>query len=92
MFRRVFAVSCLGPGPLCQSLFPHQTRTPADDPRCHSLSTGVEGGHVSPFTVCDSRSLYNAQHVSVLAVDVLSADALLGFTDGRIFSASRSVC
>lgn len=56
VLRCVFAVSCLGPGPLCQSLFTHQTGTPADDPRCHPLSTGVEGGHVLPFTVRDSRS------------------------------------
>lgn len=65
VFRRVFAVSCLGPGPLCQSLFTHQTRTPADDPGCHSLPTGVEGGHVLPFTVftathvlCVMRSMF----------------------------------
>ena len=46
LFCGVFAVSGLGLGPLCQSLFAHQTRTPTDDPCCHSLSTGVEGGHV----------------------------------------------
>lgn len=48
LFCSMFAVSCLGLGPLCQSLFTHQTRTPTDDPRCHSLSTAVEGGHILP--------------------------------------------
>lgn len=47
VLRRVFAVSRLGPGPLCQSLFAHQTRAPADDPGCHPLSTGVEGWYLS---------------------------------------------
>lgn len=44
VFCSVSAVSCLGFGPLCPSMFPHQTRTPADDPGRHPLSPPVEGG------------------------------------------------
>lgn len=46
VFCGVSAVSCLGLGPLCPSLFPHPTRAPADDPSRHPLPSAVEGGPV----------------------------------------------
>lgn len=63
VFCGMLAVSCLGLGPLCQSLFSHQTRTSTDDPRCHSLSTAVEGGHIYLLNVYNIRPLYNEQHL-----------------------------
>lgn len=51
VFRCVSAVSCLGPGPLCQSLFAHQAGAPADDPSCHPLSTGVAGEQLDSFHI-----------------------------------------
>lgn len=67
VFCRVFAVSCLGPGPLCQSLFAHQARAPADDPSCHPLSAGVAGGQLA---TCH-KNIRDTVMVSIILTDWL---------------------
>lgn len=60
VFRGVFVISVVGLGPLRQSLFTHQTGTPPNDPRCHSLSTSVEGGHI--YTTTANMHTHRRRH------------------------------